>query len=124
MEISGFWSIFVFGAFGGTIVEILRWWKLREAPELPLYAKSPFYWSITMVMILAGGIVATLYGLGARNVIMVVNLGASTPALIGAFATPQSDKTQEPMLDTRSAERGDRPEKARYPIRRFLTFGR
>ena len=123
METSGFWSIFVFGAFGGMIVEILRWWKLREIPELPLYAKSPFYWSITVVMILAGGIVATLYGLGPRNVIMVVNLGASTPALINAFATSQSDKTQEPMLD-RSAERGEGQEKARYQIRRFLTFGR
>lgn len=124
METSGFWPIFLFGAFGGMLVEILRWWKLREAPELPLYAKSPFYWSITVIMIFSGGIVATMYGLEPRNAIMVVNLGASTPALISAFATSHGGKAKEPVLRSGADEKVDGQDKGQHSIRHFLTFGR
>lgn len=92
MQVSGFWSVLSLGILGGILVEVLRWWKLRESPALPTYARSPFYWSISVVMILAGGVLATLYGVEARNAIMVVNLGAAAPALIGALAVPSPSR--------------------------------
>src|SRR6266705_4203379 len=55
MQISGFGQVFLAGAFGGLLIEILRWWKLRDAAELPAYRTSPFYWSITIAMICVGG---------------------------------------------------------------------
>jgi hypothetical protein len=116
MEISGFTNVFLTGAFGGLLIEALRWWKLREAVELPTYRKSPFYWGITIAMICAGGILAALYGIDNRNAMMVVNLGASAPALIGAFATPGAVKEERRV-------RSSRAEEDRSYVRRFLAFG-
>jgi hypothetical protein len=44
MGVSGIWQVFAVGACGGVLMEALRWWNLREAKVLPLYASSPFYW--------------------------------------------------------------------------------
>jgi hypothetical protein len=38
MQIQGFWQVFLVGAFGGFLVERLRWYKLKESPSLPDYA--------------------------------------------------------------------------------------
>jgi hypothetical protein len=123
MQISGFGQVFLAGAFGGLLIEILRWWKLRDAPELPAYRKSLFYWMITMVMICVGGVLATLYGIDDRNALMVVNLGASAPALVGAFASPGAIKESEGRRVTRS-DRGELPIDHRsHDIQKFLSFG-
>jgi hypothetical protein len=37
-------------------------------------------------MVVAGGVVATLYGLDEHHAAALVNLGASTPAILGALA--------------------------------------
>ena len=87
MEIQGFWPIFLAGSMGGLVMELLRWWKLREVSEFPVYTKKPGYWFITFCMILAGGIIASLYGTEPKSAIMAVNLGASTPAILGTFSS-------------------------------------
>ena len=121
MPVTGFWAIFGLGCLGGALVEILRWWKLREAPEFPTYARRFGYWLITGSMILAGGIVATLYGLEKSNAVMVVNLGASTPAIIGALAAQPPQRGQSPAAPT--LEQAIEGASWLGSIRKFLAFG-
>jgi hypothetical protein len=124
MQISGFGQVFLAGAFGGLLIEILRWWKLRDAAELPAYRTSLFYWSITIAMICVGGILATLYGIDNRSALMVVNLGASAPALIGALSSPGATKESEARRVTRSAKASVPSEQQRaYQFQKFLSFG-
>jgi hypothetical protein len=120
--------VFALGALGGSLVELLRWWKLREAPEYPVYAKKPGYWTITALMIVAGGVMATLYGLDTRNAAALVNIGASTPAILSALASKAG--TASPRA--RSSGFGEKSFKgsgAEGPpqselIRRFVAFGK
>jgi hypothetical protein len=41
--------VFALGALGGCLVELLRWWKLREANEYPVYVRKFGYWAITIL---------------------------------------------------------------------------
>jgi heme A synthase len=105
MELNGFWQIFLVGSFGGILAESIKWYSLRENPRLPRYARSPRYWVITILMVLAGGILACLYGVKAINAILAANVGASAPLIISSLATavPPASRTrgsdmQEPSL--------------------------
>jgi hypothetical protein len=33
-------EVFALGMLGGSLVELVRWYKLRDAPEYPIYAKK------------------------------------------------------------------------------------
>ena len=119
MEISGFLPVFGLGAFGGIAIETLRWWRLRTKQQLPAYAKSPRYWLITVAMILVSGFLASLYGVTERSAIMVVNLGASAPALLAAFTKPPD----EPIDFEAERAPQERPKMAKPSVRAFLSFG-
>ena len=85
MEVDGFLLVFLIGCFGGVVVELYKWWQLRES--FPTYVASWFYWGVTVAMILVGGVVAALYGTKDVNAILAVNIGASAPAIIRTLAT-------------------------------------
>lgn len=103
MEVSGFWQVFGCAAFGGLLLELLKWHGLKTEPNFPAYARSPFYWAITAAMIIASGVLGVLYGLTSRNAIMVLNIGVSAPLLIKALA------------ETRVADGGGGPATPRAP---------
>jgi hypothetical protein len=124
MDVSGFWPVFGTGAFGAVLLEVLRWWKLREAFGFPAYASSPFYWAITVAMICASGLLATLYGVDTRNALMVANVGASAPALIGSLATAGSVQRNAREVRGSGKSAGQGSMFAREQVRRFLAFGR
>ena len=118
MQIVGWLEVFATGAFGGALLELLRWWKLRESDRLPAYAKSPLYWGVTIAMILAGGGLALLYGFAeARSALIVLNLGASAPAIIGALATPRTADASERVVRGVASQT-----RTVTNIRRFLAF--
>jgi len=118
MTVSGLGPIFLLACFGGALAELLKWYGLRESPELPVYARSPFYWALTALMVIAGGGIAVLYGTDTKNAILVVQIGLSAPLLLRALA----DQTlpREPV-SRRGAGYGLRGEDSRWlRARRFI----
>lgn len=115
--VTGFWPVFSFGMIGGFAVELLRWWKLRESKNLPEYVKSPFYWAVTFLMIVCGGLICCLYGFEDRSPITLVHIGASAPAIISAFTSRSADsKIKMPL----GQKRGDRDRNVN--LLNFLSF--
>ena len=87
MTIEGGYAIFGTGCAGGVLAELLHWWNLRESPQLPAYSKSPFYWIVTVVMILAGGFVAWIYFGSKAEAIIAVHVGLSAPLILQKLVT-------------------------------------
>lgn len=86
MSINGILFVFLVGCLGGLLGEAIKWFQLRESANLPAYVRSPFYWFITFLMIVLGGLLATLYGIDNRNAILIANIGLSAPLIIKALA--------------------------------------
>lgn len=124
MEVSGFIPVFFLGAFGGVAIETLRWWRLRTQNQLPDYLNKPHYWLITLAMILVSGLLASLYGITERSAIMVVNLGASAPALLAAFTRPPEEQIDfEAERSGSHLPQPERQKRGNPSVRAFLSFG-
>lgn len=95
MLISGFWSIFVVGSFGGIAGEILHWYSIRTSDAFPEYGKHARYWVATALMILSGGLLSVLYGVEPKSAILVVQIGLTAPLLIKAIAQTRPYKVQK-----------------------------
>ena len=63
MTISGNLPIFLIGCFGGLIGEVLKWFQLRESPNLPTYSRNVFYWFITVLLFSMASTIEMLYWL-------------------------------------------------------------
>ncbi len=82
MTINGFLPVYLCGVFGAFMYELLKWYRIREKEDLPKYIKSIVYWIITILFILAGGLLATMYGIVNVNALLAVNIGISAPLII------------------------------------------
>jgi hypothetical protein len=101
MTVSGFGATFALACLGGALAELLKWYKLRESPRLPQYARRPLYWALTFLMIAAGGAVAVLYGTESHNAILVLQIGLSAPLVLRMLAesTLHEDEGGPPARD-------------------------
>jgi predicted cobalt transporter CbtA len=77
---------FLWGVCGGFLAELLALFKIRQMPAStrPAWVRSPFYWIVTILMVLAGGGLVIIYLRSGVSIaaIVAVNLGASAPLLI------------------------------------------
>ena len=82
-------EIFIWGIFGGFLVELGGLFQIRcvSLDDLPEWVRSPVYWIITCIMVLAGGVLVVLYARSGANItaIMAVNIGASAPLIISGL---------------------------------------
>jgi predicted cobalt transporter CbtA len=79
----------LWGVCGGFLAELLGLFKLRhQSPgNFPAWLKSPYYWVLSGLMIIAGGLLVVVYlksGVSLQA-ILALNLGASAPLLIGSL---------------------------------------
>lgn len=90
-------SLIVYGIFGGILSEFLNLYQYRQTgySKLPKYLKSPFYWILTIGMILCGGgLVAMYLSWGwSLNGFLAMNIGATAPLIIGKLVS------KEPKID-------------------------
>ena len=89
---------FLYGVLGGFFAELLGHYRLRHQTkdQFPEWIRSPYYWIVTILMVLAGGGLVFIYlasGVPMKPII-AVNIGASAPLIIGRLTaqTPQAGK--------------------------------
>jgi hypothetical protein len=86
---------FLYGVFGGFLAELLGLFKLRHATgdSFPEWLKSRFYWMVTILMILAGGVLVVVYlkSKFTLSALIAVNIGASAPLIIGTLVAQKPD---------------------------------
>ena len=76
-------EVLMVGAFGGVTNEVLHWYGLRKRPEFPKYAKRPFYWIVTLLMIAVGaGFAFIQLGPGEQNLLLPFELGLLAPLIL------------------------------------------
>jgi hypothetical protein len=104
-------AVFTLGVAGGVLAEFLKWYQLRESPNLPEYAKKPLYLILTAGMVLVGGALAVLYGVDASNPLLPINIGISAPLIVKTMAS--SVPTAGPVPE--AGQRGGLDEPAKKP---------
>jgi hypothetical protein len=83
--------IFGCGAAGSLIIEVLRMMEYVEGDQakLPTRYKSLLFWALRVLLAIAAGGLAVAYKI--REPILAVNVGASAPLILRAFAQGVSD---------------------------------
>jgi hypothetical protein len=75
-------TVFCAGLSGGAANELLHWWGLRENPLLPEYAKQLRYWTVTVLMMVLGGVLASIQ-LGSRaDALIAFQIGLAAPLIL------------------------------------------
>jgi hypothetical protein len=78
-------TIFLLGSCGAAFDELLHWVALRRRATFPTYARSPFYWIVTVVLITGGGLVTYVLAISINysiQPIVAFVAGFSAPALV------------------------------------------
>jgi hypothetical protein len=86
MTLNGFGQVFGVACLGGALLELYKWYRLRESPNMPFYVRRVSYWLITLAMTVAGGLLATLYGTAHVQAVLALNIGLSAPAILRTLA--------------------------------------
>lgn len=125
MTISGFVAVFLCACLGGSLAELLRWYQVRESAHFPEYARRPIYWVVTLLMILAGGVLAVLYGTEPKSAMLVLHIGLSAPLIIKSLAetkaaVPQTESMAPPPSLPGRSMAGTRPDRGPASVLEFI----
>lgn len=87
MILHGFWQVFWVGFAGGLLGDLVLIWEARTTGAPPAHTKSFFYWACVIGMAIAGGLLATLYGIVETQAFLALNIGVSAPLILKALAS-------------------------------------
>lgn len=82
MPLTSAWQVFAVGTLGGLLLELFHWYALRREARLPDYAYSLFYWTLSALMALVGGILAWIYFGSKADGIVALHVGISSPLIL------------------------------------------
>ena len=83
------------GSCGAIIAEILHWHRIARRGRWPKYASSWPYWLITVLVILAGGVVTAAVSNPGSSLLQLLLLGVAGPQLLHSAAQSQLRKRQD-----------------------------
>jgi hypothetical protein len=84
----------VAGSCGAIIAEILHWNRIARRGRWPKYASSWQYWFITVLVVLAGGVVTAAVSNPNSSVLQLLLLGTAGPQLLYSAAQSYRQKPQ------------------------------
>jgi hypothetical protein len=117
--------IIALGIAGGGLAELVKWYKIRDSTNMDEYKKPSIYWVLTVLMILAGGVLAFAYSkIGDINALLAINVGASAPLIIGGLANSPAPQPKPPAI-TPSITIGaatDEPKPKQATVKDFLSW--
>jgi hypothetical protein len=88
MPLESYLNVFLVGTAGGAVLEFLHWWNiLKTNANFPKYAKSPFYWALTVGMAIIGGLLALFYFGNRAQAILAFHVGLSAPLILQKLVT-------------------------------------
>ena len=88
MPLTSATEVFLVGTLGGVLLELVHWWNLRRRnPRFPRYAKSAFYWVVTLLMAVVGGALSVFYFGAQAEAIIALHVGVSAPLILQKLAT-------------------------------------
>jgi hypothetical protein len=130
MVLEGLLLVFAVGCFGGVMIEVVHLWELKKTSPIPVYLRSPFYWAISTLMVLCGGVLTVLI-LGANHVaaIQAIQAGAGAPAILHKLsaaaqppdAAPAPQAEHAPMAGASPPAAGTRRVRVRRAAHRATT---
>lgn len=92
MVVSGFWQVFAVAAVGPVIVEALKLYRLRGRRIHDRYRRAQ-YWLLSVPIVPISGLIAAAQGTQDVPVLAALQLGATAPLLVGAWATGSSGQS-------------------------------
>jgi hypothetical protein len=75
-------QVFAVGLLGGVMLELFHWYSLRREGRLPRYATRIFYWIVSGLMAVTGGLLAWLYLGPNTDAVNALYIGLSAPLIL------------------------------------------
>ena len=91
MPLDSYYSVFLVGTLGGTLIEFLHWYNIRRRGDFPLYARRVKYWVLTAIMAVAGGMLAVFYFGNHAEAILALHVGISAPLIFQKLVTTAAE---------------------------------
>lgn len=99
MVLDTFLKVFAGGALGAIAAELLRWAHRMQVQRLPTSKKG---WvrqgSASGLLILGGGLVASLHTGRVQDLLVIAQLGIVAPALLRAWVSGAASTTEKEVL--------------------------
>lgn len=101
-------KVWVWGFLGGLAAEFLQWYNLRTSLAFPAYLRSPLYWLLTVLMAIAGGVLATLYINNiteGRQRLLAFHIGVSAPLILALLVQSTPSTVEQAAIPPAAAEK-------------------
>ena len=92
MELESTFQVFMVGAAGGLLLELLHWYNLTRDPNFSAYRRTPVYWLVSLAMAAAGGLLSMLYFGERADGLLALHVGISAPRILQKLASTAAQR--------------------------------